>query len=125
MKLLYCPDCGDLFRLWIAPQARSCACGKTCGRYVDGLKAAHNGNGIALILASNDLLAGVSAATGKTPAGRLNSLAYQIRCGTAAPEFLNWSTDPSMKAAAAAPAPAKSAIGKLISAVVPFKKGGI
>lgn len=33
MKLLYCPHCGDVVRLF--PERRTCKCGKSWGQYLD------------------------------------------------------------------------------------------
>jgi hypothetical protein len=33
MKVLYCPHCGDVVRLF--PERRSCKCGKSWGHYLD------------------------------------------------------------------------------------------
>jgi len=33
MKLLYCPHCGDVVRLF--PERRTCKCGKSWGHYLD------------------------------------------------------------------------------------------
>ena len=44
MKLLYCTECDDVVRLW--HHERSCECGKTGGKYIDGLKAEIWGPGL-------------------------------------------------------------------------------
>lgn len=41
MKLLLCPDCGDVFNLSSAE--KSCTCGTTRGYYVDNLNAVYEG----------------------------------------------------------------------------------
>jgi len=45
MKLLFCPDCQDVFKL--AKILRSCECGKCSGKYINNLDAIYN-NGIPL-----------------------------------------------------------------------------
>ena len=35
MKLLFCPDCWDMFKL--EKEMRSCTCGKCKGRYIDDM----------------------------------------------------------------------------------------
>ena len=45
MKLIFCPDCQDVFKL--AKILRSCECGKCSGKYINNLEAIHN-NGIPL-----------------------------------------------------------------------------
>lgn len=43
MKLLWCEECGDIFKLWISA-VRRCHCGKTAGAYEeDGLNAWYRG----------------------------------------------------------------------------------
>jgi len=44
MKLLFCPNCQDLFRLF--REERSCACGKTKGLYTAEVYATTNGYGV-------------------------------------------------------------------------------
>ena len=46
MKLIYCPHCGDILRLYFT--ARSCRCGKAGGYYRDRLNATITGNAIPL-----------------------------------------------------------------------------
>ncbi len=41
MKLLYCPECADLFSL--SAQERHCSCGRSGGRYLDDLHAEVSG----------------------------------------------------------------------------------
>lgn len=41
MKLLYCPDCGDLFNL--TEEMKFCTCEATSGRYTDNLNAVYSG----------------------------------------------------------------------------------
>lgn len=41
MKLLYCPECGDIFNL--TTTEKSCSCGATSGRYLDYLNAVYKG----------------------------------------------------------------------------------
>ena len=43
MKLIFCPDCQDVFKL--AKTLRSCECGKCSGKYINNLEAVYN-NGI-------------------------------------------------------------------------------
>ena len=45
MKLIFCPDCQDVFKL--AKTLRSCECGKCSGKYINNLDAVYN-NGIPL-----------------------------------------------------------------------------
>lgn len=52
MKLIFCPDCKDVFKLDYA--ARSCKCGKATGKYVDKLNVVHTG-GIPLGFANSSL----------------------------------------------------------------------
>ena len=52
MKLLYCPECGDLISLKTA--TRSCECGACRGRYLDNLKAIYT-NGIPMGMSNTSL----------------------------------------------------------------------
>ena len=45
MKLIFCPDCQDVFKL--SKKLRSCECGKCSGKYINNLEAVYN-NGIPL-----------------------------------------------------------------------------
>ena len=40
MKLLFCPDCKDVFKL--QKVVKSCLCGKCSGRYINNLDAVYN-----------------------------------------------------------------------------------
>ena len=40
MKLLFCPDCQDVFKL--QKTVKSCLCGKCKGKYVNNLEAIYN-----------------------------------------------------------------------------------
>lgn len=52
MKLLFCPECGDIFSLSRA--AKQCTCGATSGHYLtDGLHAVYSGAGVPLGIANN------------------------------------------------------------------------
>lgn len=46
MKLLYCTECKDVFRMFF--EERSCFCGKTKGNYIDNLNAVFSGPAIPL-----------------------------------------------------------------------------
>ena len=46
MKLIYCPHCGDVLRLYYSE--RSCRCGKSGGYYKDRLNATITGDAIPL-----------------------------------------------------------------------------
>ena len=45
MKLIFCPDCHDVFKL--SKKVRTCECGKCKGKYIDNLYAIYD-NGIPL-----------------------------------------------------------------------------
>lgn len=46
MKLLYCPNCKDITRLWVGARSH-CKCGKSSGYYkADGLNARYEGEAI-------------------------------------------------------------------------------
>jgi hypothetical protein len=122
MKLLFCPHCKDVFRLYISEVPRRCLCGRTCGRYVDTWLAQHNGFGVPLILASPDLRAAIIGAMRSNP-GKINNLSRQVRFGTAAPDFINWEIEPGLGATPSKEE--KVALAKLLSKVKTFKIPGI
>ena len=45
MKLLFCPNCTDVFNL-VLDKEKSCSCGQTKGKYIDKLNAVYEGSGI-------------------------------------------------------------------------------
>ena len=52
MKLLFCEECWDVFKL--ARELRTCACGKVSGKYLyDGHNSVNNGQGISMALNNN------------------------------------------------------------------------
>jgi hypothetical protein len=54
LKLLFCPDCSDVFKLSL--EMRSCTCGKVRGQYLaDGHHAVVNGEGYSLAIDNNSL----------------------------------------------------------------------
>lgn len=54
MKLLFCRECRDVFRLW--GQQRRCSCGRSKGRYLsDGHHAKFSGPCIPIGIANTDL----------------------------------------------------------------------
>lgn len=55
MRLLYCPNCGDVFKL-VRYGERSCLCGKVKGKLTDNAHAILNGEGFCLMLANIPLL---------------------------------------------------------------------
>ena len=57
MKLLFCPDCWDLFKLTL--KLRSCACGKVKGKYLNVKEAVSNGQGVSLGLDNLRLVQGI------------------------------------------------------------------
>ena len=53
MKLIFCPECHDIFKL-STKEVRECDCGKCKGKYVDNLNAVYN-DGIPLGILNNKL----------------------------------------------------------------------
>lgn len=53
MKLLFCPNCWDIFKLDY--KKRSCLCGKAIGYYTDDSNAVVNGHGISMGISNNIL----------------------------------------------------------------------
>ena len=60
MKLLYCPDCNDMFNLSLS--AKTCSCGKVSGMYTDNLNAIYNG-GIPFCINNQDFVEAIDAQT--------------------------------------------------------------
>lgn len=54
MKLLFCPNCWDVFKLKVGA-VRSCDCGKVKGRYIDNSTAEVNGEGFSLAIGNGAL----------------------------------------------------------------------
>jgi len=47
MKLIFCPKCFDVFRIY-QKITRECRCGKSWGTYIDNLNATYGGNAVPL-----------------------------------------------------------------------------
>lgn len=54
MKLMFCPDCWDIFKL-TTKEARECSCGKVKGKYLDNVRAVSNGEGFCLAIGNGSL----------------------------------------------------------------------
>ena len=54
MKLIFCPDCSDVFKL--AHETRTCACGKCRAKYINHSKAVTNGKGVCLAISNPSLV---------------------------------------------------------------------
>ena len=62
MKLLYCPECGDIFSLSTTP--KRCSCGFTGGHYLsDRLNAVYDGEGMPLGIANSSFTAAMQYQT--------------------------------------------------------------
>lgn len=59
MKLLFCPACGDVFKL--SMQVRSCECGRVSGHYEDYQHAVTNGAGYSLAIGNGSLASAMCA----------------------------------------------------------------
>jgi hypothetical protein len=60
MKLVFCLECQDLFKL--SYELRACKCGKCCGKYEqDGAHAVTNGEGICVAISNPSLWGSISA----------------------------------------------------------------
>lgn len=53
VKLLFCPDCHDVFRLF--EESRSCRCGKISGRYLDDVNAEVSPGAVSLAIGTGSL----------------------------------------------------------------------
>lgn len=56
MKLLYCPECNDMFNLSL--KEKKCSCGKVKGKYTDSLNAVFSG-GIPFCIHNQDFVEAV------------------------------------------------------------------
>ena len=50
MKLIFCPKCSDVVKLWKRKRFRRCTCRKSYGRYIDDIKAEIGGEAIPLVI---------------------------------------------------------------------------
>lgn len=55
MKLLFCLNCNDVFKLTLG-KMRSCECGKVKGRYIDNSNAEVSENAISLAIGNGSLV---------------------------------------------------------------------
>lgn len=99
MKLIYCLECGDLFKMGLHVITR-CNCGLARGIYLSRFKAVHNGKGIPIILNSYDLADAVRRVRSRKK--EKNTIGFQIRCGTSYPFHLNISVLDNKRMEAAA-----------------------
>ena len=53
MKLIYCPDCSDLFNL-VVGKKRVCSCGASHGSYTNNLEATYGGTAIPIGINNSD-----------------------------------------------------------------------
>lgn len=56
MKLIFCPNCEDVVRLFISPKPRRCKCRKSWGHYTDRINAVIGGIAIPLGFANSSLV---------------------------------------------------------------------
>lgn len=54
MKLLFCPECFDVFKL--EAKERSCKCGMVTGRYINISEAVTNGKGYSIAIGNGSLI---------------------------------------------------------------------
>lgn len=54
MKLLYCPDCRDVFKL-VRSEVRRCKCGKVEGRYLNRRNATVSANAVSLVIGNGSI----------------------------------------------------------------------
>lgn len=57
MKLLFCPECTDIFSLSTKGEKR-CSCGKTSGRYINNLDAVYEG-GLPIGISNPDFISAI------------------------------------------------------------------
>ena len=61
MKLLFCPECYDMFVLRVN-DLRRCDCGKVAGQYINNTYAEVNGEGVSIAIGNGALLNAMVAA---------------------------------------------------------------
>ena len=54
MKLIFCPDCYDVFKLDY--RLRKCVCGRCAGKYIDDTYAIVNGEGYSIAIGNGSLM---------------------------------------------------------------------
>lgn len=74
MKLLFCPECDDLFSLHF--EIRVCRCGKSSGRYMNDVNAEYLGRAIPVGVSNSSL--GSAIRRYKTDAGNHLITAFTI-----------------------------------------------
>lgn len=62
MKLLFCPECSDVFKL--ESEHRQCKCGKVSGHYINQQDAVTNGQGISLAIGNGSLVNAIGILNG-------------------------------------------------------------
>lgn len=60
MKLIFCPKCGDIVRLW-RDQWLLCSCGQSGGVYLDGINARYAGLAVPIGIDNNSMLVAARA----------------------------------------------------------------
>jgi hypothetical protein len=56
MKLIFCPNCEDVVRLFISTKPRKCKCKKSWGHYTDSINAVIGGIAIPMGFANSSLV---------------------------------------------------------------------
>lgn len=64
MKLIFCPDCQDLFKL--QRTERRCECGASGGRYLDEIRAEISGKAVAVGILNQSFVAALRGSENKT-----------------------------------------------------------
>jgi len=80
MKLIYCRKCRDVIALRADGEGRECLCGKSWGRYVDGINAEIEGPCIPLGFANWSFTKALANQPSKSPGEIFTAFVIEKRC---------------------------------------------
>ena len=80
MKLIFCTECHDVFRLF--EKNRKCKCGKSYGRYVDSLNAQIHGKAIPLGILNSSFVYALRSQPEKGQGERFEAFVIPKDCPT-------------------------------------------
>ena len=80
MKLIFCPHCQDVVKL--RRQLTVCQCGKSYGRYTDGLFAVYSGDAVPLGFANLSLVLAINNQPESGDGERFEAFVIPKKCPT-------------------------------------------
>lgn len=80
MKLIFCPKCGDLFKL--SQSTKKCLCKKSYGKYLDGLNAEIGGNAVPVGINNISFLEALYKRPLDGEGSRFEAFVIPVRCET-------------------------------------------